>query len=217
MVFVPPHSDRIHWIRQKRLSHFAGGTSTTRSVPTCSSIKQSLNARLPLTQYVWCELLNHQQEMQKLKVTFWLLKLFFWSKARQGGSSVSDSFSGSYVVFVCQTSRLEGALRKKESWEKRNLEKKRNFECVNSDFWDSRLEPGNWQILTDQPLWGVIENLNSQIFEMFEWWSIHLDLMKRLVHVEENKSELPLQLWLWWNLFSRQNVWNDNGAILAAT
>ena len=61
--FCPPHSDWIHWIRQKRLwwGAFCRWRAPTRSVPSCSSIKQSLNAQLPRTQYTWCELLNHGQ------------------------------------------------------------------------------------------------------------------------------------------------------------
>ena len=61
--FCPPHSDWIHWIRQKRLwwGAFCRWRAPTRSVPSCSSIRQSLNAQLPWTQYTWCELLNHGQ------------------------------------------------------------------------------------------------------------------------------------------------------------
>ena len=90
--FCPPHSDWIHWIRQKRLwwGAFCRWRPPTRSLPSCSSIRQSLNAQLPLTQYTWCELLNHGQPSNvcsSKKVWHAALEVLFGKRNPKRGSS----------------------------------------------------------------------------------------------------------------------------------
>ena len=68
MVFVPLIPTGFIELGKKDYEGGGGGAFcrwqvASRSVPRCSRIKQSLNAQFPLTQYVWCELLNHVQAM----------------------------------------------------------------------------------------------------------------------------------------------------------